>query len=122
MKKLAFAGLLVLAACGSTLGYMNTDVLEPKGFTLANAAGVKFTDNGKIFGEGTLTYTGPGDMAKTYIAYVDSMRPLGWTPTNSEEDAAKRTTKLLKDMRTLSFEVTPEGQGNLRIVIKVTGK
>ena len=123
MKKLTVLALLavVVAGCGGTPGYLNTDVLEPEDLTLASAPGVKF--QGAMFSEGTLNYHGTGDVQKTYIAYVDAMRGAGWMPAASEGDPTTgMSAKLAKDTRILSLEIKPEAQGTLRVVIKVGSK
>jgi hypothetical protein len=120
MKRMIVLGVLavVAAGCGGTPGYLNTDVLEPAGFSLASATGVKF--QGAMFSEGTLTYHGTGDVQKTYIAYVDAMRGLSWAPVASEGDPTKgMTAKLAKDTRILNLEIMPEAQGAVRVTIKV---
>ncbi len=123
MKKVAFAILLTGAACGSTNpGYMNTDVLEPTGFSRPVTAGVTYSANGAQMTAGVLTYTGPADLHKTYIAYVDSMREQGWTPATSAGDPTTgMSARLTKDTRVVDLDIKPEG-GNLKIVIKVGNK
>lgn len=120
MKKLTVLALMavVAAGCGGTPGYLNTDVLEPGGFTLASATGVKF--QGAMFSEGTLNYHGTGDVRNTYIEYVNAMRGSGWAPVASDGDPTKgMSAKLAKDTRILNLEILPEAQGAIRVTIKV---
>jgi hypothetical protein len=121
MKKLATAPLLLLlAACGTASGpgYMNTDVLEPTGFSRPIEAGVRY-DKSRLM-EGTLTYMGPGDIHKTYVSYVDAMCAAGWAKVSSDGDPTKgMNSKLSKDTRTVSVDITPEAGGNLKLIIKV---
>jgi hypothetical protein len=119
MKKLLLAApLAVLMACGSTPGYMNSDVLEPEGLGAATPTGVKFTNN--VITDGTLTSQGPGDVQKAYKAYVEAMRDLGWESKSADGDAVKGLQcSLRKDTRQVDVSITPEGQGAIKVVIKI---
>lgn len=120
MKKLASVALAsFLAACGSSQpGYLNTDVLEPQGLGPVSPTGVKMT--GQVMTEGTLTAQGAGEVQKVYIAYVDAMRGLGWEPRSADGDPNKgMQCSLRKDTRQVDVSITPEGQGAVKVVIKV---
>ena len=112
----------LLAACNSLPpGFLNTAVLEPAGLGTPIQSGLKY--QGTTLQEGTLTFSGKGQVQTAFSSYIDAMRGQGWNPSSSDGDPLKglRAT-LIKDTRTLSMDVKPGPDGTVQMVIRVASK
>ncbi len=118
MKKilLAVAVLAFVQGCATGL-YPDTDLVEPKDFELKIATGIQ--KSGGLLQNGTLEYSGTGDLVQVYREYVADMRVHGWTGAADDIAGQKATGTLRKDNRTCALEFT-SASGTIRISIKVT--
>ena len=118
MKKawLAFVVLVAVQGCSAGL-YPDTDLVEPKDFDLKVATGIQ--KSGGLLQNGTLEYSGTGDLVLVYRGYVADMRALGWTGAADDIAGQKATGTLRKDNRTCALEFT-SASGVIKVSIKVT--
>jgi len=120
MKKLALlvpAAFLAIA-CGSSPGYLTSDVLAPENLGNPVATGVRV--QGDLMTEGTLTCQGPGEVHKAYTDYVEAMRGLGWEPRSADgDDVNSMKCSLKKDTRQVDVAITSEGNGSIKVVVTV---
>ena len=118
MKKawLAFVVLAAVQGCSAGL-YPDTDLVEPKDFDLKVATGIQ--KSGGLLQNGTLEYSGTGDLVLVYRGYVADMRALGWTGAADDIAGQKATGTLRKDNRTCALEFT-SASGTIKVSIKVS--
>lgn len=117
--KIALAALLlgILASCAGGGGvYPDTDVMEVKGYELKVATGVQ--KSGGLLQQGTLEYSGMGDLTTVFREYVAAMRSVGWTSATDDIAGGKAVGTMRKDNRTCSLEFV-SAAGNIRATVKV---
>lgn len=113
---LAFVVLAAVQGCAAGL-YPDTDLVEPKDFDLKVATGIQ--KSGGLLQNGTLEYSGTGDLVLIYREYVADMRAHGWTGAADDIAGQKATGTLRKDNRTCALEFTSAG-GTVKVSIKVS--
>ena len=97
--------LLAAAAVGCGGGgsvYMDTDVHEVAGLRQTSAKDVQMS--GGLMQQGTMEYSGSGDLKEIFTDYVASMKAEGWTTAHVDVQSDRCVGTLRKDNRTCNLE------------------
>ena len=112
--------LLILASAGCGGGgsglYLDTDVREVEGFRHSSAKEIQMS--GGLMQNGTLEYSGTGEIKDVFRDYVADMKDVGWVIAHVDVQGDKAVGTLRKDNRTCNLEFVKSAD-KIRATIRV---
>ena len=115
-----FLGVALLFAAGCGGGgsglYLDTDVREVEGFRQSSAKEIQMS--GGQMQQGTLEYSGAGDLKEVFTEYVSAMKDVGWSIAHVDIQGDRATGMLRKDNRSCNLDFSRTSE-KIRATIRV---
>jgi hypothetical protein len=117
-RRISLLFALAVTGCGGGGSglYLDTDVREVEGFRNTSAKEIQMS--GGHMQQGTLEFSGSGDLKEVFTDYVAAMKDVGWSIANVDVQGDRAVGMLRKDNRSCNLEFIKASE-RIRATIRV---